>query len=49
MPKNKTKHAPSAYAQFVKANYPATRALHTRAQDRIKYIAALWRKRGKIK
>jgi hypothetical protein len=37
------KRAPSAYAQFVKANYAATRATHKRSQDRIKHIASLWR------
>ena len=40
------KRAPSTYAQFVKANYAATRATHKRAQDRIKHIASLWRARN---
>ena len=33
----------SAYTDFVRKNYDAMRKKHTRPQDRIKAIAALWR------
>ena len=37
------KRTPFTYAQFVKANYAATRVAHKRSQDRIRQIALLWR------
>ena len=40
------KRTPSTYAQFVKANYAATRVTHKRSQDRIRHIASLWRTRN---
>jgi hypothetical protein len=42
MPKS-TRRTPSAYAQFVKANYAAARAKFPRPQGRIRHIATLWR------
>ena len=42
MPKA-TRRTPSAYAQFVEANYAAARAKFPHPQERIRHIATLWR------
>jgi hypothetical protein len=42
MPKS-TRRTPSAYAQFVKANYAAAWAKFPQPQGRIRHIATLWR------